>query len=159
MAFFGDALAHAILPEWQWFTWWRRGASHSFGVRCWRCLSSIGIGRSATTKLAGRRGHRHRFFGMFALGIALISSCATTRRPGTLPVWDVLAFLTATCLNRFSGALILLAIVLFYKEFLVLSFDPLLAATLRLPDRLLEYLLLILIALAIVVSLQTVGWR
>jgi len=55
------------------------------------------------------------------------------------------------------GSLILLAVVLFYKEFLVLSFDPLLATTLRLPDRVLEYLLLILIALVIVVSLQTVG--
>jgi ABC-type Mn2+/Zn2+ transport system permease subunit len=51
----------------------------------------------------------------------------------------------------------LVTVVLFYKEFLVLSFDPLLAATLRLPARSLEYLLLILIALAIVVSLQTVG--
>jgi len=55
------------------------------------------------------------------------------------------------------GGVILLLIFLFYKEFLVLSFDPLLAATLRLPARSLEYLLLILIALTIVVSLQTVG--
>jgi manganese/iron transport system permease protein len=50
-----------------------------------------------------------------------------------------------------------LVVFLFYKEFLVLSFDPLLAVTLRLPARVLEYLLLILIALTIVVSLQTVG--
>jgi ABC-type Mn2+/Zn2+ transport system permease subunit len=55
------------------------------------------------------------------------------------------------------GGLIILAVVAFYKEFLVLSFDPVLAATLRLPSRLLENLLLILIAVAIVVSLQTVG--
>jgi manganese/iron transport system permease protein len=55
------------------------------------------------------------------------------------------------------GAGIVLTVMLFYKEFLVLSFDPLLAATLRLPARLLEYVLLVLIALAIVVSLQTVG--
>ena len=40
---------------------------------------------------------------------------------------------------------------------MVLSFDPVLAATLRLPVRLLEILLLILIAITIVVSLQTVG--
>jgi manganese/iron transport system permease protein len=38
-----------------------------------------------------------------------------------------------------------------------LSFDPLLATTLRLPVRLLDYLLIVLIAVAIVVSLQTVG--
>jgi ABC-type Mn2+/Zn2+ transport system permease subunit len=50
-----------------------------------------------------------------------------------------------------------LTILAFYKEFMVLSFDPILAATLRLPVRLLEMLLLILIAVTIVVSLQTVG--
>jgi ABC-type Mn2+/Zn2+ transport system permease subunit len=44
-----------------------------------------------------------------------------------------------------------------YKEFLVLAFDPVLAVTLRLPTTFLHYLLLVLIALAIVVSLQTVG--
>ena len=51
----------------------------------------------------------------------------------------------------------LLTILALYKEFLVLSFDPILAVTLRLPSTLLHYLLLVLIALTIVVSLQTVG--
>jgi ABC-type Mn2+/Zn2+ transport system permease subunit len=55
------------------------------------------------------------------------------------------------------GGIIILTVLAFYKEFMVLSFDPVLAATLRLPARLLEFLLLILIAVAIVVSLQTVG--
>ena len=40
---------------------------------------------------------------------------------------------------------------------MVLSFDPILAVTLRLPVRSLEVLLLVLIAVSIVVSLQTVG--
>ena len=40
---------------------------------------------------------------------------------------------------------------------LILSFDPVLAVSLRLPSRLLRYLLLVLIALTVVVSLQTVG--
>ncbi len=60
-------------------------------------------------------------------------------------------------LTGLLGAAVALVIFLFYKEFLVLSFDPLLAATLRLPARWLEYLLLVLIAVTIVVSLQTVG--
>jgi manganese/iron transport system permease protein len=50
-----------------------------------------------------------------------------------------------------------LVVLAFYKELLVLAFDPILAVTLRLPSRFLEYLLLILIAMTIVVSLQTVG--
>ena len=47
--------------------------------------------------------------------------------------------------------------MLLYKEFLVISFDPVLAATLRLPAELLRNLMLVLLALTIVVSMQTVG--
>jgi ABC-type Mn2+/Zn2+ transport system permease subunit len=60
-------------------------------------------------------------------------------------------------LTGIFGGLILLTVLAFYKEFLVLSFDPVLATTLRLPVRILDFLLIVLIAVAIVVSLQTVG--
>src|SRR4030042_3649615 len=40
---------------------------------------------------------------------------------------------------------------------MVISFDPILATTLRLPVKGLDYLLMILIAITIVFSLQTVG--
>jgi manganese/iron transport system permease protein len=53
--------------------------------------------------------------------------------------------------------LVLASIALLYKQFLVVSFDPVLAATLRLPAELLRNIMLILLALTIVVSLQTVG--
>ena len=52
---------------------------------------------------------------------------------------------------------ILAIVVLFYKELLVLAFDPIQAQVLRLPTTFLRYLLLILIALTIVIALQTVG--
>jgi ABC-type Mn2+/Zn2+ transport system permease subunit len=55
------------------------------------------------------------------------------------------------------GVLVLIAVVVLYKPFLVISFDPVLAATLRWPAELLRHVLLILLALTIVVSLQTVG--
>jgi ABC-type Mn2+/Zn2+ transport system permease subunit len=55
------------------------------------------------------------------------------------------------------GFIVLLVVFLFYKEFLVISFDQVLAQALRLPTTFLRYLLLILIAVTIVVSLQIVG--
>jgi manganese/iron transport system permease protein len=55
------------------------------------------------------------------------------------------------------GVIVIATIVLLYKEFLVVSFDRVLAATLRLPVEVLRNLMLILIALTIVVSLQAVG--
>ena len=53
--------------------------------------------------------------------------------------------------------LIIAVISLFFKELQAISFDPTLARTLRLPVRLFDYGLLILIALTIVVSLEVVG--
>jgi len=53
--------------------------------------------------------------------------------------------------------LVLLVVGLLYKQFMVISFDPILAATLRLPANLLRNLMLVLLALTVVVSLQTVG--
>jgi ABC-type Mn2+/Zn2+ transport system permease subunit len=44
-----------------------------------------------------------------------------------------------------------------YKEFVLVSFDPIEAQTLRLPVRGLDNVLLVLIAVTIVVALQTVG--
>jgi ABC-type Mn2+/Zn2+ transport system permease subunit len=55
------------------------------------------------------------------------------------------------------GFLVLVTVFAFYKEFLVLSFDPILAKTLRLPVNFLQNLLLVLLAVVIVISLQAVG--
>ncbi len=60
-------------------------------------------------------------------------------------------------LTAVLGAGILLTVGLLYKQFLVISFDPVLAATLRLPAELLRYVMLLLLALTVVISLQTVG--
>jgi len=162
MAFFGDALAHAILPGVAVGYLVGGGAREPlfWGALLAAILSSIGIGAiSKATNLREDAAIGIVFSGMFALGIALISSVRNyTVDLAHFLFGDVLGVSNSDLvLTAALGGVILLAVVLFYKEFLVLSFDPLLAATLRLPDRLLEYLLLILIALAIVVSLQTVG--
>ena len=162
MAFFGDALAHAILPGvavGYLVSGGARGPVFWWGLAT-AVLTAIGIGaigRGSQVKEDTAIGII--FAGMFALGIALIS----TMRSYAV---DLAHFLFGNVLGVSRGDLwltgilggaILLAIVVLYKEFLILSFDPVLAATLRLPSALLHYLLLVLIALAIVVSLQTVG--
>jgi len=162
MAFFGDALAHSILPgvaigylvgngAREPLFWWALVAA---------VLSSLGIGViSKGAKIREDTAIGIVFAGMFALGIALIS----TVRDYSV---DLAHFLFGDVLGVSSsdlqliaifGGLIIFLVLIFYKEFLVLTFDPLLAVTLRLPAKILESLMLILIALAIVVSLQTVG--
>ncbi len=162
MAFLGDALAHAILPgvaigylvgdgARQPLFWWALAAA---------VLAAVGIGAvSKGARLREDTAIGVVFAGMFALGIALIS----TVRSYSIDLahflfGDILGISSADLiLIAVFGGFVLLAILVLYKEFLVLSFDPVLAMTLRLPARLLDYLLLVLIALTIVISLQTVG--
>ena len=51
----------------------------------------------------------------------------------------------------------LATLLVLYRPFLVVSFDPVLAKTLRMPADALRNLMLILLAVTIVVSMQTVG--
>ncbi len=162
MAFFGDALAHTILPgiavgylitggARDTLFWWALGTA---------VLAAWGIGAiSKQAEVKEDTAIGIIFAGMFALGIALIS---TVRSYAV----DLSHFLFGDVLGVSAhslwliiifGALVLLTIAAFYKEFLTLSFDPILAATLRLPVNLLNNLLLGLIAVTVAVSLQTVG--
>ncbi|MBN1400873.1 MAG: metal ABC transporter permease [Anaerolineae bacterium] len=162
MAFFGDALAHAILPG------VAVGYLISGGARA--ALFWWGLATAVLTALAiGAIGKRAQvkedaaigilFAGMFALGVALISSAGSYAVDlAHLLFGDVLGVSPGDLtLIGVLGGLVLLMVLAFYKEFLLLSFDPVLAVTLRLPSGLLNDLLLVLIALTVVVSLQTVG--
>ena len=162
MAFFGDALAHTILPgiaigylitggARDTLFWWALGTA---------VIAALGIG--AISKQAEIREDTAIgiiFAGMFALGIALISTVQSYAVDLTHFLFgDVLGVSPQSLwLIMIFGALVLLTIGAFYKEFLTLSFDPILAATLRLPVNLLNNLLLCLIAVTVAVSLQTVG--
>ena len=55
------------------------------------------------------------------------------------------------------AVLVISAVLLLYRPFLVITFDPVLATTMRLPAQLLRTILLILMAMTVVISLQTVG--
>lgn len=162
MAFFGDALAHSILPGVAVgylvgggargpLFWWAMLAA---------VLSAVGIGAlSRGTKIREDTATGVIFAGMFALGVALISTVRSYSVDLTHFLFGDILGVSSGDLWRIVifGGIIVLAVAAFYKEFLVLSFDPVLAITLRLPARLLDNLLIVLIAVAIVVSLQAVG--
>ncbi len=162
MAFFGDALAHTILPgialgylvsggaRDQLF-WWALGTA---------IVASLGIGAiSKNSQIKEDTSIGIIFAGMFALGIALISTVRSYAVDLSHFLFgDVLSVSTHSLwLILLFGGIVLLVIFAFYKEFTTISFDPVLAATLRLPVDLLNNLLLVLIAVTVAVSLQTVG--
>jgi manganese/iron transport system permease protein len=162
MAFFGDALAHAILPGIAIGYLVGDGARQPlfWGAMLAAIASAFGIGAIIkSTKIREDTAIGIVFAGMFALGIALISTVRSYSVDlAHFLFGDVLGVATSDLIRMaILGGLVLILIGLFYKEFLVLAFDPLLATTLRLPARLLENLLLLIIAVTIVIALQTVG--
>lgn len=162
MAFFGDALAHSILPgvavgylitggAREPLFWWGTGTA---------VLVSLAIGAvSKGARIKQDTAIGIIFAGMFALGIAIISTVKSYTVDLTHFLFgDVLGVSgNQLLLIALFSALILLLVIAFYKEFLVLTFDPTLAATLRIPMRVFEYLQLVLIALTVAVSFQAVG--
>ena len=162
MAFFGDALAHTILPgialgylfsggAREPLFWWALGTA---------VVAALGIGAiSKNAEIKEDTAIGIIFAGMFALGIALISTVRSyTVDLSHFLFGDVLSVSTQSLwLILIFGGFVLLIIFAFYKEFTTLSFDPILALTLRLPVGVLNNLLLTLIAVTVAVSLQTVG--
>lgn len=162
MAFLGEALGHAILPGLA--VGYLASNGDRSAVFFWALgtavLTSVVMGAlSRTTKLRQDTAIGIVFAGMFALGIALISSIRSYAVDLTHFLFGNILGVTAGDIGLIvlASALVLLAILLFYKELLIISFDPVLAVTLRLPVRALDILLHVLIAVAIVVALQAVG--
>ena len=158
MAFFGDALAHTILPGV--VLAYLVGWPLAVGALIFGVLAALGIGALS------QRGEVREdtaigviFAGSFALGVAMLSATGSYAVDLTHILFgDVLSVSAGDLwLTAGLGAGVLLIVYFLYKEFLVMAFDPTLAVVLRLPVTVLRYLLLILIAVTIVISLQTVG--
>ncbi len=158
MAFLGDAMAHAILP----------GIAIAYilngnlivGALVAAVVIALSIGYfSKQGAIKEDTAIGILFAAALALGVALISTIQTYAVDlSHILFGNVLGVSSADLwLTAGLGLLILLTVILLYKPFLIISFDPVLAATLRLPAELLRNLMLILLALTVVVSLQTVG--
>jgi manganese/iron transport system permease protein len=158
MAFLGDALAHAILPGVA--IAYLFGGNLLIGALVAAAIVALSIGyfsRQGSVKEDTAIGIL--FAAALSLGVAIISSIRTYAVDlSHIMFGNVLGVSPADLwLTAGLGLAILLTVFLLYRPFMVISFDPVLAATLRLPAELLRNVMLILLAVTIVVSLQTVG--
>jgi len=162
MAFLGDALAHTILPGVAMAylatngnaNWVFAGGLIS-GVASALVMGAIARGKTLSEDTA----IGVVFAGALALGIGIISLANNyTTDLAHLLIGNVLAVRSDDLiLIVIVSAVVLIAVRLFYKEFLILSFDPGLADVLRLPGGILGMVLLVLLALTVVIALQAVG--
>lgn len=163
MAFFGDALAHTILP----------GVALSYTASGGNVGSNLFVGGLGAGVLSAlviaflTRNERLKedtavglvFVSMFALGIAIISTQGSYSVDLTHILFGSINGISSNDLWIMTGmgAIVLIIIALLYKEFIIISFDLSLAHALKLPVETLRITLLILIAITIVASLQAVG--
>ena len=158
LAFIGDAISHAAFPGIV-VSFIFRGP-YLLGAGVAAVITSLAIGYvSRHGKLRVDTAVGVIFAGMFALGIFLYSTIQTF-------VGDITGFLFGNILAISAGdlvalvalgGLVLLTVVVLWKELLYGTFDPLGAAASGLPVELLENIFLALVAITIVISLQAVG--
>ncbi len=158
LAFMGDALSHSAFP----------GVVVAYLINGPFYLGAAvaAVGTALAIGVVTRRGRLRGdtaigvlFAAMFALGVFLFSLIPNY-------VGDLFGFLFGEVLGigisdlvslSVLAVLVLATIAILWKELLYATFDPLGAAASGLPVGRLEYLLLVLIALTIVISLQAVG--
>ncbi len=158
MAFLGDALAHGILPGVA-VAYLLRG-SLLVGALIAAVAVALGIGFVSRTGTVREDTAIGIFFAAaLSLGVLLISTIRTYATDLTHILFgNVLGVSTRDLwLTGGLGLVVMATVVLLHRPFLVTSFDPVFATTLRLKTEFLRTLLLVILALTIVVSLQTVG--
>ena len=158
MSFLGDALAHGVLPGMALAVLW--GFNITVGALLSAALMVGGVSLvERRSRLAEDTGVGLLFVGMLALGVIIISkSRSFTNDVQSLLFGDVLGVTASDVrLQAIAAGLVLVASLLGYRAFLVLSFNEAKAGSLGLRPAATHLALLALIAVAIVSSFQAVG--
>jgi ABC-type Mn2+/Zn2+ transport system permease subunit len=157
MAFIGDAMAHTTLPGL--VIAHLSGWNLSLGALIAAALTALGIGWiSRRQRLKEDTAIGVVFTGMFALGIALMSQARSFRDLSHMLFGNILGVSWGD-LQMMAGVagVILLALLLFHKELELTSFDSTHAEVIGIRADALQYLLLMLLALAVVTGIQAAG--
>jgi len=157
MALMGDAISHAILPGVA--ISYMLGINYFYGAVVMGIITSIGVGfLSQNTKLKGDTSIGIVFSSFFALGVMLLMKAQTAVDLTQILFGNVLTVRDQDMWLTFGiGIFVLLCVYVFYKEFLITSFDPVIAKAYGMNTNLIHYLMMILLTLVTVASLQTVG--
>jgi ABC-type Mn2+/Zn2+ transport system permease subunit/Mn-dependent DtxR family transcriptional regulator len=167
MALVGDALSHAVLP----------GVALGFLWNMSKDPLTIFIGATAagllgtatvaaikqTTRLKEDTVLGMVLAGFFSIGICLVTMIQhlpTGNKSGVDKfLFGQAAAISAQDVQLMSvvAALSIIAIVVFYKEFLVASFDSGFARAVGFPIHMIHHALMLLLAFAVVIALQAVG--
>jgi len=157
MALMGDAISHAVLPGVA--ISYMLGINYFYGAVIFGILTAVGIGFiTQNSRIKNDSSIGIVFSAFFAIGVILIAKAQTATDLTQILFGNVLSVRTSDMIMTLIVGLIILAVVLlFYKELLVSTFDETMAAAYGLPTKLIHYGIMLLLTMATVASLQTVG--
>jgi iron/zinc/copper transport system permease protein len=157
LALMGDAISHAVLPGVA--ISYMLSINFFYGAVATGMLAAIGIGLvSQNSRIKSDSSIGIVFSAFFALGVILISKAQTATDLTQILFGNVLAVRSSDMwMTLIIGTIVILVVILFYKELLISSFDPTMAAAYGLPTKLIHYVIMILLTMSTVASLQTVG--
>lgn len=158
LAFIGDALAHGVLPGIALGVVW--GFDLTLGAVLSALVMVVGINIvHRYSRLNEDAGIGLLFVGMLALGVVIISRTASYSGSLTdILFGDALGVTSGDLVLLASTALVVIAAtVVWYRAFLVLSFNDEKAEMLGLRPRLTHVIMLTLVTMVVVASYRTVG--
>ena len=157
LALMGDAISHAVLPGVA--ISYMMGINFFYGAVVFGVLAALGIGFvNQNSKIKSDSSIGIVFSSFLALGVLLITKAQSSIDLTEILFGNVLTVKPEDRTITFIVvAIVLIVIIVFYKEFLLSSFDPTMAAASGLPVKFTHYTLMVLLTLVTVASLQTVG--
>ncbi|HCJ1254773.1 TPA: metal ABC transporter permease [Listeria innocua] len=157
MSLMGDAISHAVLPGVA--ISYMMGMNFFIGAATFGIAAALGIGFvNQKSQIKNDTAIGIVFSAFFALGIILISFAKSSTDLYHILFGNVLAVRSSDMWMTIIIAILVISLVaIFYKEFLVSSFDPVMAEAYGLNVRFLHYFLMLLLTLVTVSALQTVG--
>ncbi|ABR47822.1 ABC-3 protein [Alkaliphilus metalliredigens QYMF] len=158
MALMGDAISHAVLPGV--VIAYLLGFSFFIGAVITGAMTAIGIGYiTQHSKIKDDSAIGIMFTAAFALGIVMI----TAQKGTDVHLWHIL-FGNVLAVSRVDlwviftiGVVVIGGLLLFYRQFLLSTFDPTMAQAIGLPTKKIHYLLMLMLSLVTVAALNTVG--
>ncbi|HJF86706.1 MAG TPA: metal ABC transporter permease [Companilactobacillus farciminis] len=157
MSLMGDAISHAVLPGVA--VAYMLGINILLGASVFGVLAALLIGFVASrSKIKTDTSIGVVFSAFYALGFILISMAESSTNLHHILFGNILAVSDSDIMTTaIVLGLVILFVVVFYKELLVTSFDETYARTYGLKVQVIHYALMLVLTLVTVSALQTVG--
>ena len=157
LALMGDAISHAILPGVA--ISYMMGTNFFIGAAITGFITALLIGLvQQSSRIKSDAAIGIVFSSFFAIGVILIQMAQSATDLTEILFGNILTVQDSDRnITMVIGVIVIILVVAFYKELLITTFDPTMAAAWGYPTKLIHYGIMVTLTLVTVASLQAVG--